>query len=736
MNSQFSNVLKSKFWQDVLLLIVSFGIYFLYFHHVFLHLNTLLSSITGDALKNYYTFLFHVKNDQGLLHFEGMNFPYGEHVVYTDCQPLLAILLKLLPFTHPYLIGILHALMFGSFIITPLLLKRIFLRLNLPVPEAMMLSIGIALLSPQFAKINGGHHGLAYGCVIPYCTLLLLQYLQDRTTKPLVLLLVFNSLLFLLHPYIGFGLSVFSFVSIALLGIHRSTSHRSRVFLAALFTGVLPIVLFKLFMWVSDPHQNRTTEPYGNMALVENPSTILAPDFGPFQQALEFLLPAKVIHFEGHSYLGLMTILLGLTCLLLLPFKFRTLKIAPELLSLLVASFLLLMISFGYHSKLLSWLHVQSSSLNQFRAACRFAWFFYFICPIFLFAILYRNGMMREHQKGFKRFYTVICVLFLGMNVLEGHFYLKKDAAAFWKFRNFFNSSQLNASESRLIHSIDSLHAQVILPLPVFCVGSEMYDRVGGDNSMIPSMLLSYHCKLPVMSSWMSRTSMKETEHMLELLNPYKNDRPGLARLNTSPFLVLKTKDELLPDESRIDTKTRYFYTSDSLSLGVLNPDNLRNSATPADICDLNNSCDSTRVLYIHSLDKKPFTNANMMDYETMFVLDSNRLKPGKYAVSLRYYYTAMNYKSLACNLIVSRRKGADYAWHYNFPMSVFSGFYNGFSVLERRINIEQGCSYEFFIKGGLDNTYHISDFLLREESVNVGEFKQNERISTNNFPH
>src|ERR1700733_5463679 len=95
---------------DLLIMGAAFCIYFIYFHHVFLNINSILSSITNDSLKNYYTYVYHVKNDSSLFQFAGMNYPFGEHVVYTDCQPALTILLKALPFTHNYLIGILHSI--------------------------------------------------------------------------------------------------------------------------------------------------------------------------------------------------------------------------------------------------------------------------------------------------------------------------------------------------------------------------------------------------------------------------------------------------------------------------------------------------------------------------------------------------------------------------------------------------------------------------------------------------
>ena len=47
----------------------------------------------GDGLKNYYTLDYYVKHDSGW-HFSGMNYPYGENIIYTDNQPILALTLQ------------------------------------------------------------------------------------------------------------------------------------------------------------------------------------------------------------------------------------------------------------------------------------------------------------------------------------------------------------------------------------------------------------------------------------------------------------------------------------------------------------------------------------------------------------------------------------------------------------------------------------------------------------------
>src|SRR5688500_8721054 len=51
--------------------------------------------LSGDGAKNYYTYLYHTLYGRGTW-FMGMNYPYGEHIVYADGQPFLSIPLSLL----------------------------------------------------------------------------------------------------------------------------------------------------------------------------------------------------------------------------------------------------------------------------------------------------------------------------------------------------------------------------------------------------------------------------------------------------------------------------------------------------------------------------------------------------------------------------------------------------------------------------------------------------------------
>src|ERR1043166_6689046 len=92
-------------------------VYLCYYHEVILHPNDLLSSITLDSIKNYFTFAYHIKNDDSWIDFRGMNYPYGEHFVYTDCQPLLTLLLRPFTFAHEYSAAVINLLMFASYFV-------------------------------------------------------------------------------------------------------------------------------------------------------------------------------------------------------------------------------------------------------------------------------------------------------------------------------------------------------------------------------------------------------------------------------------------------------------------------------------------------------------------------------------------------------------------------------------------------------------------------------------------
>src|SRR4051812_21271255 len=133
-------------WQ-LILLFATVAFYFIFLQRLFLHPDSVLSHTGGDDIKNYYTFLYHTANDSSALVFQGMNYPYAEHVVYTDCQPLLSVLLRPFTFLHGHLVGTLHVLLLAFFIVTPLVLYRVFRRVGCSGAWSTASAFAVSVLS-------------------------------------------------------------------------------------------------------------------------------------------------------------------------------------------------------------------------------------------------------------------------------------------------------------------------------------------------------------------------------------------------------------------------------------------------------------------------------------------------------------------------------------------------------------------------------------------------------------
>ena len=727
---------------DLLLFAAGFGIYFFYFHHAFLNINSVLSSITDDSLKNYYTFLYHVKNDPSLLNFSGMNFPFGEHIVYTDGQPALAILLKALPFTHNYLIGILHSLIFLSFIVSPLILHRVFRRLDLPALPSAFLSLGITLLSPQFPRIYEGHYALAYACMIPFCMLLILRLFEARTAKRTLALFSYNLLIFFIHPYLALGLCVFSFLSVLIFALSQHQKETMILLGGRLFVaGILPIVLFKLTMLLSDTHVNRPTEPFGLDTSVTTAGSLLTPMASPFRSFLESVFHTNSGDFEGYCYLGLALICILLLCLIALPFVFKKVKLQKEALSLFIASLLLLFFAFGWHNNLMSLLHIHSATLNQFRAAGRFSWFFYYALPVLLFSSLYHSLKDRFNFRTLSVGLSVTAFLFFALNLTETGALIKLYEKDYWKDRNFFNTQLLSAAEKQAIADIEALKPQAIIPLPTYYIGSEIYDRVTGEHlafTLIPSVIFSYHTHTPVLSTMLSRSSISETEAGIDLLNSYKKDRAALAQLSDQPFVVIRTKTDLLPDEERLWQKITPLHAVDSVQIGMishadfLKPVLDKKTVTIAPRND--QKPDSNAVVFVYDGDKPPFVFAKESDYDPIFNLDSGQVRGGRYISSLHYYYKNGSWRDVLFSFLVTKTKHGVSEWYQFVTIRTFSGFYKDYAVFEYPLTLEDSTTYGFFIKRSNDRNYKISDFMLRPEGTSV-KVVSGRDTSYNNFP-
>src|SRR5689334_14984678 len=106
-----------KTWRILVILTLPAAIIYHFFTKIFACPACYLYVDIGDGEKNYFTLAWYVLHDKGW-HFSGMNYPYGENIIYTDNQPILAMLLRwvhhhIIPLDR-HIIGIQNMLLLAS----------------------------------------------------------------------------------------------------------------------------------------------------------------------------------------------------------------------------------------------------------------------------------------------------------------------------------------------------------------------------------------------------------------------------------------------------------------------------------------------------------------------------------------------------------------------------------------------------------------------------------------------
>lgn len=146
------------------IILTSIILYFFTSDYIF-NLNSRYFSSGGDGLKSYYCAWYHAEYDQTMQHFEGMNYPWGESISFTDGQPPVTNFIKwidnhLFPCAQ-FMPGVFNVLMLLSILFSAIILFLILKKYKMPDWYATLVAIGIALLSPQMGRMPG-HFSLSW----------------------------------------------------------------------------------------------------------------------------------------------------------------------------------------------------------------------------------------------------------------------------------------------------------------------------------------------------------------------------------------------------------------------------------------------------------------------------------------------------------------------------------------------------------------------------------------------
>jgi hypothetical protein len=145
-----------------------------------------------EGVSQYINTAWHVERDTTLVHFGGQQYPFGEHIAFTDNAALTSTLLQ---WVHRHILdlsgstaGILNVLVLVSVLLSAVFMWLLLHRLRLPMVLSVGGALGITFLSPQHAHLQ--HElGLSVMFVFPMI-LWLLSVFEVSLTRRYVSLLI------------------------------------------------------------------------------------------------------------------------------------------------------------------------------------------------------------------------------------------------------------------------------------------------------------------------------------------------------------------------------------------------------------------------------------------------------------------------------------------------------------------------------------------------------------------
>lgn len=538
----------SRHKASIALLLVMVGLLWLRFPDFFSHGHEWLIEENGDAGKVYGVMEYHVRWDSTYSHYQGMNYPYGEHVIPADAMVLYTNTLKFLSGVfgdlswHTRLM--LHMGLLLSMLLCAWLMYRLFLYLEVPPWWAVVLAVGLAFLSPQLPRISA-HFGLGHVAALPSLLWGLIRFEQTGHWRHSLVVALIISAFSLLHFYFFAIMGMF-------VGLYMGFRFLQRPGLEAVWyyarhfgiQVLLPFVCFYLWMNFQDLVPDRPSKPWGFLYYKSDWEAVFTSMTQPHWRYLhENIRPVIETKYEGRAYVGFIA-MLGLLALVVRwgygvfrrPIVAVGGKTRPFWNAAFWAALVLMVFSMGYPfvwPGMEHWVDY-AGPLRQFRSIGRFNWVFFYVLNLIVFAELWR--WVRASGTEYRKFGIFLAALLVMLG--EAYFYQRKVDA-----RMEQSESQIPGMRYADIEGIDFSEYQAILTIPYFNIGSDniWVDPVG---LAIPrTMSLSAATGLPVSAAMLTRTSLRQTLRQVELiLEPYRVPRIFEDYPSDKPLLLLVTK--------------------------------------------------------------------------------------------------------------------------------------------------------------------------------------------------
>lgn len=525
----------------------------------------------GDAIKNYFTYLHHCLFGNGF-EFRGMNYPYGENVIYADGQPLLSIPLQYLHrifhFPLETSLAAMHLSIAAGFALCIIYLYLILVHYKVHPALSIIFAVFITLLSPQFNRIFA-HFGLSYMCVIPMLFYWSVQYYERARLYHATLIGISGIAASFLHPYFAaVYLLWIGFYSIGYLLLFKTTLNAKLKHLLPLAISLITIFgCIKGVMFFTDHLKDRPTYPWGTFTALTTTRDIYTSTYSPIWAYLKnHSYIYNVGHYdEGFTYIGLAAVGIIFASVIFFFARFfykkdDTILLTPvpfprTILFIAFASLCLGMgIPFIWH---MEWLLDYISILRQFRTLGRFSLIFYYIVTIYSVVAVYTWYVRLAGKNKRVLAYTFILSPLL-LWAFEARSYLqtgKEHAKSVLYNYSFMNEWEEDQSWEQVLAQkhYTGKDFQAILLLPFMHVGSEKL-WVNDNNSWLLTLgsRASFKLNLPIINVNMSRTSWSQTFSQVRIVGGPFADKPILRLIpNNKPFLLLWFDEKILDPDSK-----------------------------------------------------------------------------------------------------------------------------------------------------------------------------------------
>ncbi len=520
----------------------------------------MIIGLDGDSIKNFYTYLYHTLYDNNLW-FTGMNYPYGEHAIYTDGMPALSTFVIWMRDTfhlqHDTIVAAFYVTLALGYGLGIFYVYKLFVHFGVKPWWAIAFAGLVIILSPQQTRLVG-HFGLGMLCVIPMLWYWLARYDSTAHWRYAVYVAVFGFVIAFIHPYLLAVSFLFAGAYILTCFFYGKRTFRERL----LFICPLALALIIAFagvkgvLYATDPVKDRPTHPWGLLEYCTKMEDLTASPLSPIWRP-------DVSISEGFAYVGVVTMAVVAVSLLITAVmlvqrkKVENMHTGMSSKWLLIAGIALLIASGAPIEWMGGELPPYLSAFRQFRTLGRFAWICYYIITVYTGVCLYRwFAALLQRNRRVAAYGMLLLAVLLWVFDASGyvnflrHLTGQRSRQQYMQYFYWDRGDPLTMLE-KSGYTPDSF--QAIISLPFMYIGTDkLWLHEDGDRALAQATGISVNTGLPMVNAMLARTSWQQGfKHAKLIAGPFVH-KPLLDDIQSDkPFLISYFTENEMDEDSR-----------------------------------------------------------------------------------------------------------------------------------------------------------------------------------------